>query len=91
MKAGFQPAASQYDKQVVASLKPGFQPAAFRLQTGKCFVGALARSLSPLNSGTRKMLGKGRLAEVQVLKGQRGIDGTGTGLKENIEERIKGS
>ena len=63
------------DKKVTAGLKTGYQPAEFRLQTGKCFVGALAHSLSPQQTGTRKMVGKSRIAEVQILKGQKNESG----------------
>ena len=48
--------------------RPGTQPGRYRLLTGKCYVGALARSLSPHFKGSRKMVGTGRTAEIQDLQ-----------------------
>ena len=61
------------DKRVVqCCLKPGHQPGRWRLQLGQCFVGALARSLSPQQASVREDdVWKGRRAEIQDLQGGR--------------------
>ena len=66
----------------------GFQPARYRLQTGKCYVGALARSLSPQHKGTRKTIGTGRMAEIHISNKTMEQDETDLDLVGNIDNHI---
>ena len=63
-------------------------PARYRLQTGKCYVGALARSLSTLHKGTRKTIGTGRMAEIHISNKTMEQDETDLDLVGNIDNHI---
>ena len=60
-----------YDKkQMVCTVRPGFQPGWFGLVPGKCAVGALARVPAPPRGVPQSVeVPKGRKADVQVIQG----------------------
>ena len=65
------------DQRLVTCTAGSGHPGQFRLVLGKCFVGALARTLSPqqVRSETVNRISGGRRAEIQTLREEVGGNG----------------
>ena len=70
--------------------RPGVQPGRWRLQLGKCAVGALALARSPRNVRAKlREEGGGKNAKIVDLSGSKGGGGLGVGYVGSIEHATR--